>query len=399
MQYSYIAVDSSSTKQKGLIEANTKKEVIDFLRASKLTPLQIKEVTSVSQGFRVFNKVSNTDVVVFTRQLASMITTGLTLIEALRILKDQSNKPQMQKVIDDLIAKVSEGNSFSKALSMHRDVFSDVYIALIRAAESGGLLDKILSRLADNLEQGEDIKKHVKSAMFYPMIIVVGVIAVITIMNIFVIPQLGSLYEGMGLELPWSTKLVLGFSKLFTNFFPVVIIGIIAVFFGYKRYQKTTSGRKVIDTVKLKIPIMGDILTLSVLDEIARTLSLLISSGTSILEALTITSQVANNVLYRDAIKDTSMLVEKGVNMSTAFENQQLFPQIFVQMVKVGESTGKIDEGLMKVADYFERDLNLKIKTLTTSIEPILIIVLGVSVAFLIMSVITPIYSLITQIQ
>ncbi len=163
--------------------------------------------------------------------------------------------------------------------------------------------------------------------------------------------------------------------------------------------KKTKKGKRTIDIMKLKIPVIGNILTLSILDEITRTLSILITSGTSILEALNITAQVADNVQYREAVEATTVLVEKGVPLSTALENQEIFPPIVTQMVKVGDATGKIDEGLLKVAEYFERDVNIKIKTITTAIEPILIIILGVSVAFLIMSVITPIYNLISQIQ
>ena len=401
MNFSYTAVDLAGIKQKGLLEANNQKEVIDFLRSSKLTPLHIKVMDSSKSAFTFLGRVNNSDVVLFTRQLSSMITTGLTLLESLNILKQQTSKPQMRNLIDNLISNISEGNTFSSALSNHKNVFSNVYIALIRAAETGGLLDKVLARLADNLEKSEDLKKHVRSALFYPMIIVLGVIAVIVIMNIFVIPQLGRLYENLGVQLPLSTRVVLAISNLFTKSYLVMIGIIVGIILFYQRFKKTEKGRTTLDTLKLRIPIMGSILKLSILDEVARTLSLLISSGTSIIEALNTTSQVANNVLYTRAVVDVSSLVEKGVNLSNAFQNQNktLFPPIFVQMIKVGESTGKIDDGLMKVSEYFDRDLNLKIKTLTTSLEPILIIVLGVSVAFLIIAVITPIYGLISQIQ
>src|SRR3989344_1280262 len=190
MNFSYTAVDLAGIKQKGLLEANNQKEVIDFLRSSKLTPLHIKVMDSSKSAFTFLGRVNNSDVVLFTRQLSSMITTGLTLLESLNILKQQTSKPQMRNLIDNLISNISEGNTFSSALSNHKNVFSNVYIALIRAAETGGLLDKVLARLADNLEKSEDLKKHVMSALFYPMIIVLGVIAVIVIMNIFVIPQL-----------------------------------------------------------------------------------------------------------------------------------------------------------------------------------------------------------------
>ena len=400
MEYSYIAIDKGGLRQKGVIEANSQKEILAFLRTSNLTTLSIKPITAnKSLTISYLNKIKNGDIVIFTRQLSSMILTGLTLIEALNILKKQNNKPKMQIVLNDIIDRVSEGNALSQALENHKDIFSEVYIALIKAAEAGGLMDKVLERLADNLEKSEDLKKRVRSALFYPGIIMTGVILVIGIMNIFVIPQLGGLYENLNLELPLTTRIVLSMSKATRQFFPLIIVGMVAAVFLYRRLAKAEDGKKIIDKVKLKIPVFGKIIELGVLDEVTRTLSLLVSSGTSIIDALEITAKVANNYWYRRAVTESSTLVEKGISISNAFENQNIFPQIVIQMTKVGESTGKIDESLLKVSEYFERDLDLKVKTLTTAIEPILIITLGISVAFLIISVITPIYGLISQIQ
>lgn len=400
MQYSYIAVSAAGTKQKGLLEANSEKEVVEFLRDSGLTPIQIIAQNKKQFAFlNAFTKTKSSDVVLFTRQLASMSATGLTLIESLTILKDQTTKPHLKGIIADLIASISGGSSLSEALSEHKDTFSDVYIALIKAAEQGGLMDKVLARLADNLERTEDMKKKIKSALFYPAIVIFGVVIVIIIMNVFVIPQLSSLYEGLNVSLPLTTRIVLGISKGFTTVLPIVLVLGVVLFFVYRRVSKTEQGIELFDKIKLKTPIVGGILMLSVEDEICRTLSLLISSGTSILESLTITADVANSYTYKKAMITTSNMVEKGINLSVAFEQQNVFPPILVQMTKVGESTGKIDESLSRVADYFERDLDLKIKTLTTAIEPILLIFLGTTVGFLIISVISPIYSLISSIQ
>ena len=398
MEFAYVGIDNKSVKQKGKLDANNDREVIDFLRASGLTPLSVKKIERKTSIFAPA-KVKNSDIVLFTRQLSSMTLTGLTLIESLQILRQQVGSAALAKLINDLIAQISEGSTFSDALASHKEAFSDLYIGLIRAAEKGGLLDKILSRLADNMEKADDLKKRVKSAMFYPAIVITGVVLVIAVMNIFVIPQLGVLYENLNLELPTSTKIVLGMSKIFTTFWPVLIFTPVGAAIAYGRFKKTEAGLKIIDRAKLRLPVFGNIIVLSILDDITRTLSLLVSSGTSIIEALDISANVAGNYHYKKAILDTAALVEKGVSLSDALENQKIFPQMVVQMTRVGESTGKIDESLLKISEYFERDLDIRIKTLTTAIEPILIIVLGVSVAFLILSVITPIYSLISQIQ
>lgn len=400
MEYKYISVNLEGKKDIGQIEANTEKEVLEFLRASKLTPLKIEPLEkSQSAIMGYFNRVKGSDIILFTRQLSSMILTGLTLIESLNLLRKQADKPKMRKLIDDLINDVSEGKSFSGALGNHKDVFSPVYISLITAAEEGGLLDKVLARLADNLEKSDEVRKKVRSALFYPGIIISGVLIVIVLMNIFVIPQLGDLYESLDLELPLTTQIVVTGSNLTRTFFPFVILGLIGVVVLLRRYSKTEAGIKIADKLKLKAPVFGDIIKLSSFDEISRTLSLLVTSGSSLISAIKISSDVSGNYYYKVALVNAANLVEKGAGLSVALENQKVFPPLMVQMVKVGEATGKIDESLLKVSEYFERDLELKVKNLTTAIEPILIIVLGISVAFLIISVITPIYGLISQIQ
>lgn len=400
MDYLYIAADETGAKQKGKLEANDQKEVIEYLRQKNLTPLSVKSLEKKQSSILgYFSRIKGNDIVLFTRQLASMILTGLTVIESLNILKQQNNKPQMQKIIDNLIANLSEGTPLSQALSNYPAVFSPTYVALIKSAEEGGILDKVLERLADNLEKSEDVKKHVKSALFYPAIIIAGVIIVIVMMNVFVIPQMGALYESLDLKLPIMTQIVLAGSKITTTLLPFSIFIIIGAVIGYNRFAKTTSGIYIIDKIRLKVPVFGEITTLSILSEVSRTISLLVNSGASLIGALNISGDVSGNVYYKSALQSTSALVEKGAGLSIALQNQNIFPPLMVQMVKVGESTGKIDESLLKVSEYFERDLEIKVKTLTTSIEPILIIILGVSVAFLIISVITPIYSLVSQIQ
>lgn len=400
MEYKYVAVNLDGEKEVGTLDANTEKEVLEFLRISKLTPIKIEPLEkSQSAILAYFNRVKSSDIIIFTRQLSSMILTGLTLIESLNLLKKQADKPKMKKLVEDLISNISEGKSFSNALQNHKDVFSPVYISLITAAEEGGLLDKVLSRLADNLEKSDEVKKKVRSALFYPAIIITGVLIVIILMNIFVIPQLGDLYESLDLDLPLSTKIVVTSSNLTRTLLPVLIGGIIAGVIFLRKYAKTEAGIRIVDKIKLKTPVFGDIIRLSSFDEISRTLSLLVTSGSSLISAIKISADVSGNYYYRNALLTAANLVEKGAGLSVALENQKVFPPLMIQMVKVGESTGKIDESLLKVSEYFERDLELRVKNLTTAIEPILIIVLGVSVAFLIISVITPIYGLISQIQ
>lgn len=400
MEFTYIAVNHDGVKEKGRLEANDQKEIIDYLRGKGLVPLTVKNLDKrTSSILNYFNRVKSSDIVLFTRQLASMITTGLTVIESLNILKQQDNKPQMQKIIEDMIATLSEGVPLSKAMAKYPQVFSITYIALIESAETGGILDKVLARLADNLEKSEDIKKRVKSALFYPSIVVAGVIGVLVLMNVVVIPQMSTLYESLNVELPLMTKVVLGISKISVFLLPFALPLLAVVVFAFRQFARTPNGIKTIDRAKLRAPVFGEIVKLSILTEINRTISLLIGSGASLIQTLNIAADVADNVYYRKALLNTSSLVEKGATLTVALQNQSIFPPLMLQMVKVGESTGKLDDSLLKVSGYFERDLDLRVKTLTTAIEPILIIFLGISVAVLIISVITPIYSLISQIQ
>jgi len=400
MDFYYVAVDPAGNKKKGYIEANSERELVEYLKRVNLSPIQIKKKgQSTFSALGSFNRIKSGDIVVFTRQLSSMILTGLTLLEALSVIKQQTTKPQMLKIIDDIVASISEGHSFSDALDNHKAHFSPMYISLIRAAETGGLLDQVLSRLAENLEKSEDLRRKVKSALLYPSIVIMGVLVVIILLNVIVVPQLGTLYSQMDIELPLPTRIVLGASSLTTTYLPFLIAAAIGGYIMFGRFKKTETGKRTIDKLKLKMPVLGDIVRLSILDEMCRTLSLLISSGTSIISALAVTADVANNTWYKSAIDASSELVEKGVPLSKALQNQDMFPVIMIQMAKVGESTGKIDESLLKASEYFDRDLNIKIKNLTTALEPMIIIVLGVVIGFIIWAVITPIYGIIAQIQ
>ena len=400
MNFSYLAQAPSGQKQKGIIKANSQKEVVDYLVANSLTPITIKKAQpSAFENILVFGKVRNADIVLFTRQLSSMITTGLTLLEALDTLRRQAKKPRMRLVINDIMRGISEGKTFAQALSDYDELFSSFYIALVKAAETGGMMDKVLERLADTLERSEDLKKQIQSALFYPAIIVIGIIIVVAIMNIVVIPQLGTLYKGLGVELPLPTRIVLAISSVFANYYFLAIPFIVLLPVFYSRLTKTDYGLRLVDKMKLRLPVFGPIITLGILSEISRTLSLLIGSGASIIESLITTADVANNIWYKQAMEKSAQLVESGTSTSKALENQNIFPIIFIQMVQVGEATGKIDEQLFRVSGYFERDLSLRLKTITTALEPIIIAVLGAVIGFLILSIILPIYSIISQVS
>jgi type IV pilus assembly protein PilC len=400
MRLRYKAITKEGKVAQGLLDAKDIAETAGYLRARGLVPINITRVDNQFwNDLPFFNNVKNTDLIIFTRQLSSMLASGLTLMRALDILKEQVTSQLLIEIITSIIADVSEGKTFAQSIEKYPKVFSHIYISIIKAGEQSGLLDKVLLRLADNLEKQSKLASTIKSALMYPAIIVIMMVGVITIMMVFVMPQLNVLYQNLNVPLPLPTKIVVGLSNVVTAIWPIILAAIAAVFFFYRRWSKTSDGRLIIDTLKLKLPLFGKLMEQSILAEFARTLGLLVGTGTLVVDALLETAETTGNVNYKNAITGVSKQVEKGVSVGAALAYYPLFPPLLIQLVKIGEQTGKLDESLEKASEYFEREVDGKVKTLTTAMEPFIMIVLGIAVAFLIISVITPIYSLISSIQ
>jgi type IV pilus assembly protein PilC len=400
MRLRYKAITKEGKVAQGLLDAKDISETAGYLRARGLIPINITRIDNQFwTNLPFFNGVKNTDLVIFTRQLSSMLTSGLTLMRALEILKEQVKNQTLVEIITSIIADVSEGKTFAQAIEKYPKVFSHIYISIIKAGEQSGLLDKVLLRLADNLEKQSKLQSTIKSALMYPAIVVILMVAVMAIMMIFVLPQLAVLYQNLNVPLPLPTQIVVGLSNLVVATWPIILGAIAVSAFFYRRWSKTTDGRLIIDTFKLKLPIFGKLIEQSILAEFSRTLGLLVGTGTLVVDALLETAETTGNVNYRNAITAVSKQVEKGVSVGDALSYYPLFPPLLIQLVKIGEQTGKIDETLGKASEYFEREVDGKVKTLTTAMEPFIMIVLGIAVAFLIISVITPIYSLISSIQ
>ena len=345
----------------------------------------------------VKDRITTGDVAAFTRQLATMINAGLSLIDSLAILREQG-KGKMKKVVSQVLADVEGGDSLSSAFEKHPSVFSPIYIALIRSGEAGGVLDEVAGRLADNLEKQQEFRGKVRTAFIYPTIIVVGMTIVGIIMMIFVIPRLTDLYTEFDAELPLPTRILIGISGILVTFWPIIILLIVGGYYGFRAYRKTAAGRRKTDEYIFKIPIIGDLQKQVILTEMTRTLSLMVGAGVSILEALTITAGVVGNMVIADALKDVSQQVEKGFPVAYSFaKHREAFPYILSQMVAVGEETGKMDEVLIKISHIFEVESDQKVKALTAAVEPVVMVVLGLGVGFLVISIILPIYNLTSQ--
>ncbi|HSW88346.1 MAG TPA: type II secretion system F family protein [Candidatus Saccharimonadales bacterium] len=401
MKLTYKAATKSGKILQGILDAKDTKEAAYFLRKKDLTPIHIKaQSTQTLESFLPFlKKHTSKDLILFTRQLSSMIASGLTLTQALHILDNQMQKSSMQEVVEKIIADIEEGKTLSQAISKYPDIFSPIYISLVQAGESAGFLENILKRLADNLEKQQDLQNTIRSALLYPVIIVILMIVVISLMMILVIPQLTTLYTGLNLSLPISTQIIIAISNTMVTLWPLLILMVLGCAYGYRRWNKTATGKKFIDKIKLRIPLFGKVIQQSIIAEFSRTFGLLMSSGALVTTSLHQTAQVTGNTVYTNAILEISASVEKGITIGNAMESYPLFPPMLVQMVKLGEQTGKLDESLLKVSEYFQREVELTVKNLTTLIEPIIMVVLGLGVAFVVLSIITPIYQITSSIK
>lgn len=401
MRLRYKAISKESKIIQGLVDAKDIAEAAAYLRQKELVPIRITKNSgdTVLKFLPFVSKVKSSDLILFTRQLSSMLSSGLTLIRSLAILKDQVRNEAMAEILGSIIADIEEGKTFSQALTKYPDFFTPVYVSIIKAAESSGLMDKSLERLAFNLEKQEKLRATVKAALVYPAIIILMMIGVVIIMMTVVIPQLNTLYVSLNVELPLPTKIVIGMSNFTTTFWPVIIGAVGLGVFLYSRWYKTETGRLVLDNLFLKLPVFGNLIVKITLAEASRTLGLLIGSGSLVVDSLLQTSDTVGNIYYKNAIKDVAKKVENGIKIGDAMETYTIFSPLLVQLVKVGEETGKIDETLAKASEYFERESDQIVRTLTTAMEPFIMVMLGAGVAFLLISVITPIYSIITEIK
>src|SRR3989344_4935142 len=398
MRLSYKAIGKDGKIVKGLVDATDVSSAVAYLRQRELYPINInpKKGNIFLSLLPSRGRIKGRDIVFFTRLLASMITSGLTLTKSLEILKEQTQNTALVDVENEIINDISEGSSLSKAIGKYPDIFSLIYISLVKAGESSGLLDKILIRLADNLEKQQKLRSTIKSALMYPTIVVLMMTIVMGIMMLFVIPKLSSLYVNLNVPLPLPTQILISISNFLGTFWPVFIAGIALFAYAFRRWKRSPNGELIFDAYMLKVPLFGPLMKKTILAEFSRTLGLLIGTGTLVVDALLQTADITGNKLYENSTKEVSKRVEKGTTIGDALSAYSVFPQILIQLVKVGEQTGKLDETLVKASEYFESEVNQTVKTLTTAMEPFIMVVLGIAVAFLIISVITPIYSLVS---
>ncbi|MBK7972528.1 MAG: type II secretion system F family protein [Deltaproteobacteria bacterium] len=407
-QFTYEGKTRTGEVKKGTIEAPSRAAVTAQLRKQNITPTTIKESKKGGGGALEMNmslnlalfqpSVNQKDVVVFARQFATMIDAGLPLVQCLEILASQQDNPTFKKVLFEVKADVEGGSTFAEALSKHPRIFDELFVSLIEAGEIGGILDTILNRLAIFLEKSIKLKRQIKGALIYPsaIISVAGIVTVVIL--IFVIPTFQKMFEGFDAALPLPTQIVIAVSTFVQNYIFLLIIGLIAAGFGIRQLYRTDNGRKVIDAMALKAPLVGPIIRKSAVARFTRTLGTMVSSGVPILEALTITAKTSGNRTIETAILQTRSSISEGKTIAEPLAESKAFPPMVVQMIAVGEATGSMDTMLQKIADFYEDEVDTAVKGLTSLLEPALMLFLGITVGGLIVSMYLPIFKLATVI-
>lgn len=393
LRFRFKAKSQDGSLRKGIVEAQSEATAITVLREQKLVIIELHELSSGKSFFSGSQKVKFDDVVNFTRQLSTMIGAGLPLTDALSILQVQV-PPALQSKIADVLRSIEGGSTFANALAHHTDTFSRVYISLVRAGEAAGVLDTILMRLADTLEKQREFREKTKGALIYPVIVLIGMLLVSAVMMIFVLPKLTVMYQDFNVELPFITQVLITVSTFMSRSWYVMAALIAGGVFVFNKWRKTKMGAYQFDVMLLKLPVFGKIKSMVLMAEFSRTLALLASAGVSLVESLEIVTEVADSEVMRKALQEVTKDVEKGNPLATSLAKHPVFPMIVSQMTSVGEQTGKLDEILNRVAGYFENESEHAIKNLSTAMEPIIMVVLGVGVGFLIVAIVVPIYNL-----
>jgi type IV pilus assembly protein PilC len=398
----------SGKTTKGMVEsgeltANTKEEVIAQLRKKNITATLVKpkeKTTSSLSKLSFGGGVSDKDIVVFTRQFATMIDAGLPLVQALEILSTQVENKTMAKALTAIKGDVEAGSTYADALRKHPKVFTELYANMVAAGESGGILDTILNRLANYIEKAMKLKKKVKGAMIYPIVVSTIAVGVIAVIMVFVVPTFAKMFATFGSKLPAPTQFVMTISNFVAGVGGlIVLILLIALAVAFVQIRKTEKGRAATDAVFLKLPIFGILLRKVAVAKFTRTLGTLISSGVPILEGLEITAKTAGNKVIEYAVMEIRQAVSEGKTIAEPLMKSGVFPPMVTHMISVGESTGALDAMLGKIADFYDDEVDNAVSNLTAMMEPMLMVFLGGSVGFIVIAMYLPIFKLITLVK
>jgi type IV pilus assembly protein PilC len=392
--YVFVARETATGREiRSSVEAATEQAAIAALLNRNLLVVNIQEKVG-KKGRTGGGKVALQDLVIFTRQLATMIDAGLAMVQCLQALAEQTTNKAMRDVIRDVCARVEAGDSFSEALQKHPKVFNRLYVSMVGAGEKGGLLAEILARLATYLENAARLRKKVKSAMMYPTVVTVVAIVITIFLLVKVIPVFGEIYTGFGAKLPGPTLFLITLSNIVKSYLLLILIGGGAIVYGWLYFIKTKPGREFWDARRIKLPVFGVIAHKICLARFTRTLASLIRSGVPILEVLQIVSQTVGNVVMEKAIKEAASDIERGESISASLSKHPVFPNMIIRMITAGEQTGKIDNMLERISDFLDDEIETILSGLTSLIEPILIVFLGVVIGGMVVCMFLPIFKM-----
>jgi type IV pilus assembly protein PilC len=415
-KYSYVAMDQKGKETKGTLEVASQNEAIGRVKEMGLFPTKIVEVdkpkpkqekkargTTKAAGKKsalnvniqipgLSGRVKAKVLTTFTRQLATLVDAGLPLLRGLRVLEKQERNATLKSIIGELALAIEGGSTFSEALAQHPKVFNRLYVNMVKAGELGGVLEVVLTRLAEFMEKAQKIKGKVKAAMFYPVAVMVVAVAILWVLMVYVIPKFKEVFEGMleGQQLPAFTRLVLGISTAIKDHAPLTMAGVAAFVILFVIFKRTKFGRHAVDKFKLKMPILGPVISKVAISRFTRTLGTLISSGVPILQALTIVKETAGNVIVSNAVGAVHESVKEGETITAPLEASAVFPPMVISMVDVGEQTGALPEMLLKIADNYDEEVDNAVTAMTSLLEPIMIVCLGLIVGSIVIAMFLP---------
>jgi type IV pilus assembly protein PilC len=399
--YEYKVRDRAGNLVSGQLIGDNEGLVMTKLREMGMTPIEVKKANA---GLKMEinlrpGRVKLKDLAVFSRQFATMVNSGLPILRALSILSDQTQNKELQKVLVQVRLDVEQGASLSGAMERHPKAFSDLYVAMVKAGETGGVLDNVLLRLADNIEKEVELRRKVKSAMTYPVVVVLLVMLILSAMLLFVVPQFKSIYAQLGGDLPLPTRILLSVSNAVRTYWYVFALFMFGMIFAFRRYKRTDRGRAQMDAVKLRIPVFGGLFHKTALSRFSSTLGMLLRSGVPILQALDIVADTVDNRVISRAVGDVQEAVRGGESMAKPLSRHKVFPPMVVQMLAVGEETGGVDTMLDKVAEFYNSEVSASVDALTSLIEPLMIAIIGGAVGAAVIALYMPMFNIIKLIQ
>ena len=394
--YIWRGVNRKGKKKKGEMEADSENFVRLTLRRQGIEPTKIKpKPKDLFENVKFLQpKVTEKDIVVMTRQFATMIDAGLPLVQCLEILFSQQENKTFKRILKNIKEDVEEGSTFADALKQHPEVFDDLFVNLVAAGEIGGILDIILNRLAAYIEKAAKLKKKVKGAMTYPIVVMVIAVLVVAVILIFVIPVFQSMFADFGKALPVPTQMVVKMSKFVKSYILYMVVGFVLLIFAFRRFYKTDKGRALVDKLVLKLPVFGMLLRKVAVAKFTRTLGTMISSGVPILDSLEIVAATAGNMTIEEAIRETRQSISEGRTIAEPLADSEVFPSMVVQMISVGEATGALDTMLGKIADFYDDEVDAAVDALTAMLEPFMMVFLGGTIGGLVVSMYLPIFQM-----